>query len=135
MEERGNKIPVVLTIKPVTKINPQLSCQKGRDALGRGSALEDGYELSLVTLGIQLVADDMTFIAYAADTRVSFRLIGGSANNQHVIGRGDGFLHELRQPIAEAEVVLVKDRFDAVSEKAICKSPDPNTVFLALPSV
>lgn len=135
MEECGNKILVVLTIKTATKINPQLSCQKNRDALGRGTALEDRYELPLVMLGIQLVADDMALVANAADARVGFRLIGGSADDQDVIGRSDGFLHELWQPVAEAKVVLINNRFDTVGKKAIGKSLDPSTMFLALPSI
>lgn len=52
MEESGNKIRVAFTIKTVTKINPQLSRQKGWNALGRCSALEDRYKLPVVALGI-----------------------------------------------------------------------------------
>lgn len=77
----------------------------------------------------------MTLVAYATDARVSFRLIGGSADDQDVIGRSNGFFHELWQPVAEAKVVLVNNRFDTVGKKTIGESPDPSTMLLALPSI
>lgn len=77
----------------------------------------------------------MALVAYAAGARVSFRFIGASANDQNVIGRSDGFFHELRQPVAEAKIVLVNNRFDAVGKETVGKSPDPGTMLLALPSI
>lgn len=77
----------------------------------------------------------MALVAYAAGARVSFRFIGASANYQDVIGRSDGFLHELWQPVAEAKIVLVNNRFDTVGKETISKSPDPSTMPLVLPSI